>query len=224
MSTVSVCFSTLVGDERALVDRRQERAVPQRRPYRRRHVRAEHDVARQVLVVGAETVGEPRADRRPAHLRVAGVHHQHRRLVVRNVGVHRTDEADVVRAFADVREQLADLDAGLAVLLEREGRAHQRAGLAFGGNRAARQRLSVVLVEHRLRIEAVDLRQAAVHEQKDDTLGARRVIEPPRVDAAVLGQRPGRSDNRLAHETGEREHAEPVAHAAERVAPSERLP
>ena len=37
--------------------------------------------------------------------------------------------------------------------------------------RAAGQRLAVVLVEHRLGIEAVDLRQAAVHEQEDDALG-----------------------------------------------------
>ena len=37
---------------------------------------------------------------------------------------------------------------------------------------AAGQRLAVVLVEHRLGIEAVDLRQAAVHEQEDDVLGA----------------------------------------------------
>ena len=73
---------------------------------------------------------------------------------------------------ADVREQLADLHAALAVLLERERRSHQRAGLALGGDRAAGQRLAVVLVEHRLGIEAVDLRQAAVHEQEDDALGA----------------------------------------------------
>ena len=70
----------------------------------------------------------------------------------------------------------------LAVLLERERRSHQRAGLALGGDRAAGQRLAVVLVEHRLRIEAVDLRQAAVHEQEDHALGARGMIELARVE------------------------------------------
>ena len=54
---------------------------------------------------------------------------------------------------------------------------------------AAGQRLAVILVEHRLRIEAVDLRQAAVHEQEDDALGARRMIELARIDGAVLQQR-----------------------------------
>src|SRR6478672_4595467 len=43
----------------------------------------------------------------------------------------------------------------------------KRPGLAFGRNRSAGQRLAVVLVEHRLRIEAVHLRQPAVHEQED---------------------------------------------------------
>ena len=160
--------------------RRQERAVPQRRPDRRRHVGAEHDVAGQVLVLGAEAVGEPRAERRTADLDVAGVHHQHRRLVVRDVGVHRADHADVVGARADVREELADLEAALAVALERERRLHQRAGLALGRDGAARQRLAVVLVEHRLRIEAVDLRQPAVHEQEDDVLGARGMVQARR--------------------------------------------
>ena len=44
---------------------------------------------------------------------------------------------------------------------------------------AAGQRLAVVAVEHRLGIEAVDLRQAAVHEQEDDVLGPRRMIREP---------------------------------------------
>ena len=56
----------LVGDEGALMHGRQEGAVPQRRADRRRHVGTEDDEAGQVLVVGAEAVGQPRAERRPA--------------------------------------------------------------------------------------------------------------------------------------------------------------
>jgi hypothetical protein len=59
---------------------------------------------------------------------------------------------------AHVRPQLAELQAGLAVLLELERRLHQVAGLALRLHRAAGQRLTVVLVEHRLGVEAVDVR------------------------------------------------------------------
>jgi hypothetical protein len=68
-----------------------------------------------------------------------------------------TDPANVVRAFADIGKQLADLHTALAVLLEREGRAHQGAGLALGLNLSPGQGLSVIFVEHRFRVEAVDL-------------------------------------------------------------------
>ena len=77
----------------------------------------------------------------------------------------------------------------LPYFLNVNGDLHQRAGLALGRDRAAGQRLAVVLVEHRLRIEAVDLRQAAVHEQEDDALRARRMIELALVD----GRRPAPS-------------------------------
>ena len=88
---------------------------------------------------------------------MAGVHHQHRRLVIRDVGADGSDPADVVGALAHVREQLAHVHATAAVLLERERRTHQRAGLPLGRNRSAGERLAVILVEHRLRIEAVHL-------------------------------------------------------------------
>jgi hypothetical protein len=52
---------------------------------------------------------------------VAGVHHQHRRLVVGDVGVHERIEADVVGALADVREQLADVHAALPYFLNVNG-------------------------------------------------------------------------------------------------------
>ena len=167
----------LARDERALMHGREERAVPQRRAHRGRHIGAQHDVAGQVLVVAAETVGEPGAHRRPAHLDVPGVHHEHRRLVIRDVGVHRSNDADVIRATADVREELTHLQPALAVAREREGRLHERAGLALGGHRIARQRLPVVLRQHRLGVEAVDLRQTAVHEQEDDVFRAGRVMQ-----------------------------------------------
>ena len=128
----------LAGDEGALVHRGKERAVPQRRAHRRRHVGTEHDISGQILVLGTEPIGEPRPERRTSDLDVAGVHHQHRRLVVRDVGVHRANHADVVGAGADVREQLADLEAALAVSREFERRLHQGAGLGVRWPRCRR--------------------------------------------------------------------------------------
>ena len=81
---------------------------------------------------------------------------------------------------ADVREQLADLDAALAVLVELPGRRQQVAGrreleLRLG----ERQRLAVHLGELRLGVEGIDVRDAAVHEQEDDAPGPGREVRRP---------------------------------------------
>src|SRR5262249_1694148 len=96
--------------------------------------------------------------------------------MVRNVGVQRPDPTDTIRAFADLREHFAPLHAAFAVLLKGELRAHQRAGLPLSHNGPARQRLAVILVEHRLGIEAIHLRKSAVHEKEDDVLRARGMV------------------------------------------------
>src|SRR5262249_39708219 len=82
---------------------------------------------------------------------------------------------------------------------------------------SAGQRLAVVLVEQRLGVEAVDLREPPVHEEEDDALGARGMIQLPRAERAILVCYICARD-RFADEAGEREHAETVADAAERVA------
>ena len=74
-----------------------------------------------------------------------------------------------------VREQLADLDAALAVLLELERRAERRAGLRSVLQIATRQLSGrAYLVRARLGIERIHVRRPAVHEQVDDALGLGR--------------------------------------------------
>ena len=119
-------------DVRALVDAGQKAVAPQLRADDRL-TGTEDDVTGQVLVLGAEAVGQPRAEARPRRLRLAGVHHQERRLVVGRVGVHRADDANVVDDLADVREQLADLDAAVALFAEGERRRQQAAALGAVG-------------------------------------------------------------------------------------------
>jgi hypothetical protein len=55
-----------------------------------------------------------------------------------------------------MREKLADLQARLAVAGEAERRLHERAGLSLRLD-LVRDRLAVILVELRLRVEGVDL-------------------------------------------------------------------
>jgi len=116
--------------------------------------------------------------------------------VVRDVRVDRADEADVACALADMRKQFAHVHTALAVLFELERRAHRCTRLALGGHRSARQGLAMILVEHGLRIEAIHLRQSAVHVEEDDVRGAGVrntdrhhfgiVIDPPESAAAKL--------------------------------------
>ena len=151
---------------------------------------------------------------------MAGVHHQHRRFVVGDVGVDRSDEADVVGHLANVWKQLADVHPRLAVFLERKRRPHQGSGLALGRDRAARERLAVILVEHRLRIEAVNLGQSAVHEQKNHPLCARRMVKLANVEAVltVVAATGTGTEQRLVDEAREGEHPKSIADPTERVA------
>ena len=92
-----------VVDVRALVDAGQEAVAPQLRADDRL-AGTEDDEAGQVLVLGAQAVGQPGTHARPNRLHVAGVHHQQARLVIGIVGVHRADDADVVDAACRVRD------------------------------------------------------------------------------------------------------------------------
>jgi hypothetical protein len=83
---------------------------------------------------------------------------------------HRSNDADIVRASAHVGKELGDLEATLAVALEFEGRLHESASLALVAEVAAGHGLTMVFLEHRLVVEAIDVREAAVHEKKDDVL------------------------------------------------------
>src|SRR6185369_3880657 len=104
-----------VRDESPLVDGGQETVAPKRRTHRRRHVRTEHHVSRQILILRAQTVSQPCTHRRTASLVGPGIHHQAGRLVIRNVGVYRPYPANIVGHFSQVRPQLAHIHAALAV-------------------------------------------------------------------------------------------------------------
>ena len=66
----------------------------------------------------------------------------------------------------------------MAVSLEGERAGHQRPGmaLAYDDVAFAGERLAGVLVEHRLAVEGVDVRDAAHHEERNNGFGARREV------------------------------------------------
>ena len=92
----------------------------------------ENDEAGQVLVFGAQAVGNPRAHRRARGGDVSGMKQAASGRVGGVESVHRADDAEIVGEGGEVGEKLADFEAGLAVLLEGEGRRQQAAGGALG--------------------------------------------------------------------------------------------
>ena len=98
--------------------------------------------------------------------------------VVVRLAEHGSQHRQFVRVRGGVREDLGDVDAALPVLLEAERARHQRAGMALPDDDVAfaRQRLACEAVQGRLGIERIHVADAAAHEQRDDTLRARREV------------------------------------------------
>ena len=91
--------------------------------------------------------------------------------MIGDIGVHGADDAEVVGAGGDVREDVGDFETALAVALEFVGRPHERAGFAFGAEVFAWHGLAVEAVEFRFGVEGVNLGGAAVGEDVDDVFG-----------------------------------------------------
>ncbi len=89
----------------------------------------QHDEAGQVGALAAQAVVDPRAHAGPAGDARARVHERVGRVVIDLLGLHRADDADVVGDAGDVRQQLADALARLAVAGELDLRPKQRSSL-----------------------------------------------------------------------------------------------
>jgi hypothetical protein len=93
--------------------------------------------------------------------------------MVRDVRVHRTDHAKIVRTGAQVRKDFTDLQAALPMLIEPKGGFHQTPSLPLGLEIGSGRSLAIVLGKGRFGVERIDLRGATVHEQVDDPFGSR---------------------------------------------------
>ena len=166
----------------ALVARGEEAAAPimiiQGLVARPLHLGEQDEVVRKVAVLAAEAVARPSAEARPAGDLVSGQELRHGRGVVDLVGVHRPDDAEVVRHGLQVREPLAEVLPALAAAFELRGRGLDELLLARGhggqalaaphgfGELGAGERREAGLL-----VEEFDLRRAARLGEEDDALG-----------------------------------------------------
>ena len=108
------------------------------------------------------------------------------------IGVHPAEEADVVRDGRQVRHQVGDHHAALAAgadgCLGAEGEEFLRADLGDFLAQGRVDTLAVAIVDEGFRIEEIDLRGAALHEEEDHPLG---------LGLNTVGVGRGRCDGRL---------------------------
>ena len=169
-------FGVLRVDVGALINAGQKTGLPVLRFLDRITAGTHGDEAGQILVLGAQAVRDPRADAGPALHGIAAIHQHQGRLVIGQLGLHRADDRDVVDALADLRKQLADFDAALAVFLKLERRRKRRAGLSLGANIFDGQRFAGVFGQRGFGIERIDMRRPAVEEKVNHPFGFGRKL------------------------------------------------
>lgn len=133
----------------------------------------EDDEGGEVLVFGAESVGDPGADGGEALEDEAGGHLEDGGSVGVGAGDHRVEEGEVVGEVAQVGQEIGDHFAGLAAGAEGPGGFHE--GAAFSEERGdgvgALGFEAVVLGEIGFVVEGVDGRNSAGEEDHDEVLG-----------------------------------------------------
>ena len=139
----------------------------------------DRDKVGQVLVLTAQAVTDPGSHARP-QLRIAAGEQFHAGAAVGHVGVTDTvQHAEFVRHFRQVLPQLAHRQAVLTGRSEFPGRSEQ---VAPRGELDASPFkwwfFPVPLGQFRFRVEQVDMRRSAMHEQEDDPLGRGREVGP----------------------------------------------
>ena len=205
-------------EHRRLVACRQE-AVAKIVPAAGRNQAAiEHHETRQVVGLRAEAVAHPRAHARAALHAEAGVQEKIRAVVLGELRGHRPHHAQLVRHRADVRKNVTDREAALAVTPERPRRLERGSNIVELCRVDLRsERFAVLAVEQRLGVERVDLRHAAVHVEENDILRAGRVMRP-----AWDERRPGPAEGRVGQQAAQRHGAKPGGAAPQHLPPRER--
>ena len=180
--------------------------------------------ARQVFVLGAESVIDPRAHRGTDERGRTAVQKESRRPVRHALGLHRVDEAQVVHMLRHLGKQFRHPAPALAVPRKRPRRFEHalrraaRAGVRDVPRVVEAHHLAIVFRERGLVVERIDMAWTALHEDKDDPLGAR--LEVRRLGRKRIHVR---SDGALRRHARQREVAEATGHRLERVAAGEQV-
>ncbi len=171
---------------------------------------AKRDEARQVLVLAAQAVRDPRPHAGAGETRFPAVHEQEGRLMVGYVGVHGADDHQVVRALGDIGKDVTDFDPALAVFCKGKRGAEGCASGALGFQMARGQRLAVEPGQFGLGIKRIQVGRSAIGKKMDDAFSAAWKVRG-------AGRKRRAADHgslRGIGESSESEHAEP--HSASR--------
>src|SRR5439155_15149418 len=175
--------------------------------------REQDDEAGEIAAVAAEPVREPRSDAGAAKHLAARIHEDLPGRMVELRRLHRAPDRDLVGDGRKMRQQLRELGARLAVLLERERRPEQ-ARRAFDKSKSLPFRnelggnlFAVVLLQRGLVVEQVELCRRARHEQVNNVLRFRCEVGRSRCE----GTRSLPGEQRLVEQRGQRQPADAEA-------------
>jgi len=159
----------------------------------------EDDIAREIVVLFPQAVGDPGAEARGGADDPAGVEEEILLAVEREFADHRADDAQLVGDLGDAGEEIADPQPTFPLPAKLPRAAEpDPVGVRLRPLRDVRvaDLRPFVGFEHRFGIEEIDMARAAVHEAEDDVAGP----------GARRGRRcPGGAG---AEEAGERKHPE----------------
>ena len=139
--------------------------------------------------------------------------------MIRNIGIHRADDTNIIDALGDAREQITDLNAALAVLLKLERRLKRCAGFPFRFQVVHRQGLTVEFGKNRLGIERVYVRRTAIGEDVNDALGFAWKLRDARRKWAVVANFV--RQQAWSEQLSEPQHSEAHAAATKKIPPRE---
>ena len=105
-------------DVGALVDAGEEGGLPVLRAARRHAFRAHGNVAGQVFILGTEAVSDPRTHAGAVQTTIATVHEAERGLMIRHIGIHGADDAEVIGIGGGFAKEITHFQTTLAILLE----------------------------------------------------------------------------------------------------------
>ena len=156
--------------------RRKEAAAPGRIRQRLSDSGHHHHEGRQVFVLAAQAIAEPRTHARPTRQLSSGIHEQGCWVMVKSLGVEALHETDIISNRTQMRQEFTHPSSGFAVsgkLIRRGQQLRLLADLSQADvlYQLLWHPLAVALSQLRFGIEEVEVRGATRLEKVNDVLG-----------------------------------------------------